>query len=121
MISVYECGDLNTLTRGGDDVCFLTISRQCSNLMVPMSPIFHPRGVHSVSGNPQQYQGRLRAPSLDSEPKSVGNQPKFVAQGHRSEPLLQHAEAVSRSSDNIFEHGQYRKLFPRYILVGNQI
>ena len=89
--------------------------------MVPMSPIFHPRGVHSVSGNPQQYQGRLRAPSLDSEPKSVGNRPKFVAQGHRSEPLLQLAEAGSRSSDKFFEHGKFLKLFPSRILGGNQI
>ena len=89
--------------------------------MVAMSSIFHPRGVNSVSGNPQQYQGRLGTTRLDSEPKPVENRPKFVAQGHSFEPLLQHAEAVSRSSDNIFEHGQYLKLFPRCILVGNQI
>ena len=115
MISIPDRGG------GGDDLWFWTIWPQISNLVVPMSSIFHPRGVHSVSGNPQQYQGRLGTTSLDSEPQSVEHRPKFVAQGHRSEPLLQHAEAVSRSSDSIFEHGPYRKLFPRYILVGNQI
>ena len=89
--------------------------------MVPLSRRLYTRRVHSVSGNPQRYQGSLLTIHLDSEPKSVGNWSKFVAQGHRSEPLLQLAEAGSRSSDKIFEHGKFLKLFPSRILGGNQI
>ena len=89
--------------------------------MVPLSRILHPRRVHSVSGNPQRYQGSLLTIHLDSEPKFVGNRSKFVAQGHPSESLLQLAEAGPGSSDKIFEHGKFLKLFPSRAFGGKQI
>ena len=62
----------------------------CSNLTVPMSPILHPRWIHSVSGNPQQYQGSLLTVGLDSELKSIEKPSKTSRNSSVKDTVLSH-------------------------------
>jgi len=113
--SIYECGDLNTRSRGGIMSNFGRFRGDARIWAVR-------RVLYCI---PFKYRvflaTQINAKAVIPYGTQSKNYPKSGGQGCRFEPLLQVTGAGSPSSDNIFDQGKFLHSFSRSILQGFQV